>query len=205
MRERSGQDFATGILFALIGAAALYISADYPMGVPQRPGSGVLPSILSWCLVVTGLILIGQAMALDGSSLRRALPVLAVSFVVGAIVFVGGPAIGISEGWAVLPALIGFVALMETLVPGTAWRPLIAVILATIAFGLTVDELGLVVAMAVSLTLCAAGTPETIWREYFFFLAIMLVIGVGTFVILLGMPIPIWPVKVPGWLPFLQR
>jgi len=205
MRVRAGQDFATGLLFALIGAAALYISADYPMGIPQRPGSGVLPRILSWCLVIIGLVLILQAMVLESGVLRRALPTLAVSAVAGAILFFGGPAIGLSEAWCVLPALAGFIVTMEALIPGTAWRQLAAVTLATIVFGVTVDDLGLVVAMVLSLTICAAGTPETRWVEYVVFLAIMLAVGVGVFVWLLGMPIPVWPVKVPSWLPFLQH
>jgi putative tricarboxylic transport membrane protein len=128
-----------------------------------------------------------------------------VSAAAGAGVFFGGPAIGISEAWCVVPVLVGFLVVMEVLIPGTAWRQVGTVTLATIAFGLTVDSLGLAVAMAVSLTLCAAGTPETRWLEYFLFLGIMLAVGIGTFVWLLGMPIPIWPVRAPDWLPFLQR
>jgi heme A synthase len=54
--------------------------------------------------------------------------------------------------------------------------------------------------MVVSLTLCAWGTPETRWGEYFVFLLIMLAIGIGTFIWLLGMPIPILPVKMPDFL-----
>ena len=35
--------------------------------------------------------------------------------------------------------------------------------------------------------------------------AAMVVIGVVMFITLLGMPIPIWPVRVPPWLTFLVR
>ena len=54
MRIKSGQDLATGLLFVLIGAGGLWFGADYPMGTAQRPGTGVLPYILSWCLIATG-------------------------------------------------------------------------------------------------------------------------------------------------------
>ena len=54
MRIKSGQDFATGLLFIAVGVAAFWIGADYPMGTPQRPGTGVLPRILAWCLIGTG-------------------------------------------------------------------------------------------------------------------------------------------------------
>ena len=62
MQVRTGQDFAAGVMFALIGIGALYIGADYPMGTPQRPGTGVLPRILAWCLVGSGGILIIKAL-----------------------------------------------------------------------------------------------------------------------------------------------
>jgi len=205
MKLRAGQDFAAGMLFALMGAAALYIGADYSMGTAQRPGTGVLPHILSWCLVATGLVLILQGILADSKILRGALPTIVISLLVGAVLFFGGPAIGLSEGWAALPAIIGSLVMMEILLPGTAWRPLAAVTIATIVFGVTLDDLGLVVSMILTLTICAAGTPETRWREYFLFLALMLVLGVGTFIVLLGMPIPTWPVRVPSWLFFLQR
>lgn len=156
MRVRTGQDFAAGLMFLLVGAGAIWISADYPMGTAQRPGTGVLPHILAWCLVGTGAILIVKAL------------------------LVGDVSVG---GWA--------------------WRPFIMVTLATVAFGMLIDSAGLIVAMVASLTFCALGTPETRWLEFIMFLAIMIAIGVGTFVWLLGMPIPIWPVRVPDFLQFI--
>ena len=57
MRIKNGQDFATGLLFIAVGLAALWIGADYHMGTAQRPGTGVLPRILSWGLIGTGGLL----------------------------------------------------------------------------------------------------------------------------------------------------
>lgn len=145
MRIKS-QDFATGLLFVMVGAAALWISADYPMGTPQRPGTGVLPVILAWCLIGTGALLWLKAVLTDSPRLTP---------------------------WA--------------------WRPAIMITLATIAFALLVDRLGLVVTMVVSMTLVALGTPETRWREYLPFAVVMLTIGVSVFIYGLGMPIPILP------------
>lgn len=68
MRTKN-QDFASGVLFVVVGAAALWISADYPMGTPQRPGTGVLPCILSWCLIGTGLLLWLKAAITDSPRL----------------------------------------------------------------------------------------------------------------------------------------
>lgn len=52
------QDLAAGIMFVAFGAIALYVGWDYPMGVWQRPGTGVLPFILSALLVVMGAFLV---------------------------------------------------------------------------------------------------------------------------------------------------
>lgn len=82
---------------------------------------------------------------------------------------------------------------------GWAWRPAVMIPLATIAFALLVDRLGLVVTMAVSMTLAALGTPETSWREYLLFALFMMAFGVVVFILGLGMPIPILP-RVSAWL-----
>lgn len=150
MRIKGAQDFAAGLLFITVGLVALWIGADYPLGTLQRPGTGVLPRILSWCLVGTGGLLWVKAVLADGPALTR---------------------------WA--------------------WRPLLMITLATVAFALLVDRAGLVVAMLVSMTLAALGTPETRWREYALFSILMLVIGVGMFIYGLGMPIPIFPRELP--------
>jgi putative tricarboxylic transport membrane protein len=69
MRIKSAQDLATGLLFAAFGVAALWIGADYPMGTAQRPGTGVLPRILAWCLIGTGGLLLIKAILAEGPRL----------------------------------------------------------------------------------------------------------------------------------------
>ena len=61
-----GQDFAAGVLFMAVGLAAFWIGNDYQLGTPQRPGTGVLPRILSFCLVGTGFLLCLKAGLTDG-------------------------------------------------------------------------------------------------------------------------------------------
>ena len=159
MRIKWGQDLATGVLFIIFGVGALIIGWDYPRGTSQRPGTGVLPAILSWCLIGTGGLLIVR------SSIS------------------GDIEIG---NWA--------------------WRPFLMVTLGVTVFGLTVDDLGLIVAMILSMSLCALGTLETRWRsEFWIFMAIMIAIGVGTFIWLLGMPINTWPQKLPTFISAILR
>ena len=149
MRIKNDQDFVTGLMFLVIGLGALWIGADYNMGTPQRPGTGVLPKILSYCLIGTGALIAGKTFVTPGEQM------------------------GVWD-----------------------WRSIVFVTLGTVAFGLLIDDWGLIVSMVVSMTLCALGTPETRWREFAIFSAIMLAIGFGTFIWLLGMPIATWPTKL---------
>jgi hypothetical protein len=91
-------------------------------------------------------------------------------------------------------AIKGLVVSGPGLLEGSwAWRPVIMVTIASIAFALLVDDGGLVLAMVVSMAICATGTPETRWREFALFAAIMVVIGVLLFITGLGMPIKVFP------------
>lgn len=150
MRVRTGQDFAAGLMFFLIGFAAYWIGADYPMGTSQRPGTGVLPRILAWCLMGSGSILIIKAL--------------------------------VSGDVQITP---------------WAWRPLVAVTAAAIVFGMFIDDLGLVVTMILSMTLCTLGTAETRWPEFAKFLVLMIAGSWALFIWLLGMPIATWPLRFP--------
>ena len=76
---------------------------------------------------------------------------------------------------------------------GWAWRPAIMIVIATVAFALLIDRLGLVLTMLVSMTLAALGTPETRWREYALFAIFMIALGVVVFIFGLGMPIRVLP------------
>lgn len=158
MRIKWGQDLATGLMFLFVGVAALWIGADYPMGTPQRPGTGVLPRMLSWALVGTGVIL-GIKSVVSG----------------------------------------------DVEITSWAWRPLLWVTLGTVVFGLFIDEFGLVVSMILSMTLCALGTADTRWREFAIFSAIMIVSSYLMFVWLLGMPVTVWPTKIPAFITALFR
>lgn len=146
MRIKGSKDFATGLLFLAIGIGAYYVGSTYSMGTAQRPGTGVLPRILAYCLMGSGILLSIQAMLQEGPKL---------------------------DAWA--------------------WRPLIMITLATIAFAFLIDTAGLVVAMLVSMTLAALGTHETKWKEFAMFSVLMLVIGIGIFIVGLGMPIKVLP------------
>jgi len=52
---RRNQDFWAGLMFFVIGAAAVFIARDYPFGRLLRMGSGFFPTLLGGILILFGL------------------------------------------------------------------------------------------------------------------------------------------------------
>lgn len=52
---RNNRDFFAGLFFIVIGAAAMWISRDYPMGSALRMGPGYFPTVLGGIVVVFGI------------------------------------------------------------------------------------------------------------------------------------------------------
>ena len=52
---RRNQDFWAGLMFFVIGAAAVFIARDYPFGRLLRMGSGFFPTVLGGILILFGL------------------------------------------------------------------------------------------------------------------------------------------------------
>jgi hypothetical protein len=54
---RDNRDFLAGLLFLVIGAVAVAVARDYPMGSAMRMGSGWFPTVLGAVLCLFGLYL----------------------------------------------------------------------------------------------------------------------------------------------------
>ena len=52
---RNNRDFWAGVYFIIVGAAAMIISRDYPMGSALRMGPGYFPTVLGGIVVVFGI------------------------------------------------------------------------------------------------------------------------------------------------------
>jgi hypothetical protein len=66
---RSGQDLLCGVMFAAVGAGALWVGRNYPMGSPARLGSGVFPMLLSYGLIGIGALIFVKGLLTDGPRL----------------------------------------------------------------------------------------------------------------------------------------
>ena len=143
---RSGQDLLCGAMFAAVGAGALWVGRNYPMGSPVRLGSGVFPWLLSWGLIGIGAIIFVKGLLTDGPRLT---------------------------GWA--------------------WRPVLLITLAAVAFALLIEPAGLVATMLVTMGLGALAGDGHKLRELAVFMLVMIVLAIGIFIWGLGMPIKVFP------------
>jgi hypothetical protein len=76
---------------------------------------------------------------------------------------------------------------------GWAWRPVLLITLAAVAFALLIEPAGLVATMIVVMGLGAlAGDGHTL-RELPVFMAVMIALAIGIFIWGLGMPIRVFP------------
>lgn len=68
---KNPQDLVSGIFFLLIGIAGLWIAQDYPVGTPQRMGTGAFPRMLCWGLILIGAVIAVQALIAVGERLTE--------------------------------------------------------------------------------------------------------------------------------------
>ena len=68
---RHPKDFWSGVLFILIGTAAIIVGSKYNLGTAARMGPGYFPRILGGLLIVFGLILSVRAFWLPGEPFPR--------------------------------------------------------------------------------------------------------------------------------------
>ena len=137
MRIKS-QDFASGLLFVGVGAAALWISADYPMGTPQRPGTGVLPAILAWCLIGTGALLWLKAVVTDSPNLTSWAWRPAIMITLAIIAF----ALLVDRAGLVVTMIVSM-TLVALGTPETRWREYLPFAVIMLAIGVSVFIYGL--------------------------------------------------------------
>jgi len=71
MNIRLSTDFLTGLLFCGLGALAIIIGSDYPVGTASRMGAGYFPRIISVGLILLGGILIVRSFLTETEEVGR--------------------------------------------------------------------------------------------------------------------------------------
>jgi hypothetical protein len=87
---RNAKDLFAGLLFAVIGAAAVVIGRGYPLGSASRMGPGYFPMLVGGLLMLIGLVVAVRAFAAHSEPIGR-LDIKSVLLVIGAVaVFAAG-------------------------------------------------------------------------------------------------------------------
>ena len=71
VRIRTPKDFWAGVLFALVGTAAIFLGSRYNLGTAARMGPGYFPRILGMLLIALGGIIALRALRVDGPAIPR--------------------------------------------------------------------------------------------------------------------------------------
>ena len=83
---RNNKRFLSGLMFIGIGALAMFIARDYPMGSALRMGPGYFPNVLSGVLVLFGIGMLAKGVLnperVEGTWSLRALTILPLATVI---------------------------------------------------------------------------------------------------------------------------
>jgi hypothetical protein len=137
-----------GLFFVALGAGALWLSRDYPLGDLNRMGPGYFPRMLS-----VGMIILGLLVVLKG-----------------------------------VPELVS-----SKDEPVRLDRSMWLIPLAMVLFGLLVERIGLVAALAVSLGVAGAAHRDARFLEVAISVVALIVLLVLIFVVVLRQPLRLWP------------
>ena len=66
LQIRNPKDFYAGLIFIVVGVAALLIGRDYSLGTTTRMGPGYFPALLGGLLTLLGLIISLRSLLSDG-------------------------------------------------------------------------------------------------------------------------------------------
>jgi putative tricarboxylic transport membrane protein len=145
VRPAPSADLCSGLLFAALGAAILWVGADYALGVPSRIGPGYVPRLLGILLAGIGLILI------------------------------------VRSRWTA-----------EAVDRSVAWRPLVLIFAAIVAFALVFEASGLVPAILAAVGIANYATPQNRWTTAAVLGAALAFFAWLLFVKGLSLPLPVW-------------
>lgn len=88
LQVKSPQDLGAGIVFILIGAAGLIFGRELSFGTAGRMGPGYFPTLLSYSIIVIGVIVAARGFTLEGPPIEK-FYFRPLAFVVGAVIASG--------------------------------------------------------------------------------------------------------------------
>jgi putative tricarboxylic transport membrane protein len=147
----TSQNALAGLMFIAIGALGLWLSRDYSVGTALRMGTGYVPRLLCWTLVILGGLIFVQGLIQSGAA--------AASENAGA----------------------------------SAWRPVIFVTASLVAFGVSLERLGLVVSILLLIGIGAVAARGLRPVETLIAALVLIALSWAIFIVGLDLTIPVWP------------
>lgn len=137
---RHPKDFWTGIIFLIIGMAAIIIGRDYQMGSAGRMGPAYFPSVLGGLLALIGAIGVIRSFLRPGEAIGK-FYIKEIVLVLVAVLLFGL----LMRGAGLVPAVLVLVLMSAYASPKFTWGPslLLAIGLAVFAVVVFVKLLGL--------------------------------------------------------------
>lgn len=106
MSRLLSKDFLSGVMFIAFGLVTLYFGRNLAVGTPVRMGPGYVPNMLSYILLVLGLIIAGLALLKGGEQVEapqlRPIVMVTIGIITFGLLF---------ETTGMLPALVALVLL----------------------------------------------------------------------------------------------
>ena len=148
LRALTRQDVLAGLMFVGFAVLGLWLSRNYPIGTAVRMGTGYVPRLLCWILLVLGAVVVTMGLRAADAEDEQ---------------------------------------------PGRRWRPLVLIPAALIAFALTIERLGIVIAGLLLIGIGALGGRDMRALEVVIAAAGLVFFTWAIFIWALGLPIPVWP------------
>jgi hypothetical protein len=130
---RHPKDFWTGIIFLVIGLAAVYIGQDYQMGSAGRMGPAYFPTILGALLAVIGLIAVIRSCMRPGEAVGK-FYIREIVLILSAVVLFGF----LVRRAGLVPAVLVLVLLSAYASPKFTWAPSLLIALGLAVFSVVV-------------------------------------------------------------------
>ena len=194
LRIKAQKDFWAAVMFIGVGGFfMIWALTHYQMGTAVRMGPAYFPTVLGGLLIFLGVLVLLEAVAMEGPPLK--LPFGIIDVVIAVLVFVAlgwiFKRMGISGDYAVLIGTVILVLLSVMFRPAT--KPLVLISAACVIYGYLMKPLGLVLSTALLVFIAAFAGHEFKWKEVTILYVVLIVFSILVFVKGLTLPFPVCP------------
>lgn len=189
------KDLIAGGLLLGLAIIGYILNLDHTLGTARRMGPGYMPMLTFWLLGGLGAAVIFLGLFNGPDPLEKwtkleilAIPFSAVAFVVAYYV----TTFFINSNW--YPLGFGCLAAMLALSVAPGWRPIGLVHAGMAAFGLMLEQFGLMASLVVCIVIAALAEPKNTVKGVIGMVIFLCVLCWWVFINQLDIRIPLWPV-----------